>query len=232
MENEKSVLRKSGDVVLFIVIMGLLLPFALIGALFVFLVGMPFLLPLVIVVYVSLGALLFMKIFGKNKHEKVIYRVFIGAAALSIVYAIPGIYDNTRPVVQDGNVETYTYEPFRVDTKAVTLNEPSTLKIEENLPIIDGATALYPIYSAFAQAVYPEKEYNLSDSEVMSNRTGEANENLVNGKADIIFVAAPSEDQLAIAKRLGNELKLTPIGKEAFVFFVNGKKSREKLDGG
>lgn len=41
------------------------------------------------------------------------------------------------------------------------------------------------------------------------------------GKVDLIFAAAPSEPQKAAARRNGLELKLTPIGREAFVFFVN-----------
>ena len=110
--------------------------------------------------------------------------------------------------VTDVDVDLWEYMPFGEDTKAVILNESSTLKIEDNLPVIDGATALYPMYAAFAQAVYPEKEYIPYDSEVMSNRTGEAYENLINGKVDIIFVAAPSENQLAIAKRLGKRIEI------------------------
>ena len=81
--------------------------------------------------------------------------------------------------MQDGYVDTSAYEPFSDHTKVVTLTEPSTLKIEDNLPIIDGATALYPVYAAFAQAVYPEKEYDQYESEVMSNRTDEAYKNLI-----------------------------------------------------
>ena len=53
--------------------------------------------------------------------------------------------------------------------------------------------------------------------------------NLINGRVDIIFALAPSEQQLAEAKRLGKELKLTPIGKEAFVFFVNEKNPVKSL---
>lgn len=226
---EKDILRRTGDVVLFIVIMGLLLPFALIGALYVWLAGLLFLLPLLVVLYVSLGTVLFVRMFGKSKYEKVVYRIIIGFVALSLIVVIPGIYNKTRPVVQDGYVDTSTYEPFSDHTRAVTLTEPSTLKIEDNLPIIDGATALYPVYAAFAQAVYPEKKYDQYDSEVMSNRTGEAYNNLINGRADIIFALAPSDQQLAVAKRLGKELKLTPIGKEAFVFFVNEKNPVQSL---
>jgi len=37
----------------------------------------------------------------------------------------------------------------------------------------------------------------------------------------MIFVSGPSDDQLAAAKEAGVQLYLTPIGREAFVFFVN-----------
>lgn len=226
---EKDIFRRTGDVVLFIVIMGFALPIALIGLLYVWFGGYPFLLPLVLVLYVSLGVLLAMALFNKHKHKKIIYRIVMGAIVLSLIPAIPGIYDKTRPVVRDGYVDISSYAPFHEHSQAVTLTEPSTLKIGDNVPIIDGATALYPVYAAFAQAVYPEKEYYQNDSEVMSNRTGEAYENLLTGKADIIFVLAPSEQQLAKAKSLGKELKLTPIGKEAFVFFVNDKNPVQSL---
>ena len=42
------------------------------------------------------------------------------------------------------------------------------------------------------------------------------------GEADIIFAAAPSQ-QLEFAREKGVELVLTPIGREAFVFFVNSR---------
>ncbi|MDR2767115.1 MAG: substrate-binding domain-containing protein [Treponema sp.] len=43
----------------------------------------------------------------------------------------------------------------------------------------------------------------------------------MNSEADIIFCAKPSAEQLEKAKQMGKAFKLTPIGKEAFVFFVN-----------
>ncbi|TYP73959.1 PstS family phosphate ABC transporter substrate-binding protein [Paenibacillus methanolicus] len=42
----------------------------------------------------------------------------------------------------------------------------------------------------------------------------------MDGEVDMIFAAAPSEQQLAMAKRKGVKLELTPIGRETFVFFV------------
>jgi phosphate transport system substrate-binding protein len=220
---------KAVDVVFVIVIMGLLLPFVLIGAVYLWFSGLLFLLPLILSLYVSLGVVLVVITFNRKKHERVVYRVIFAVNALFLIIAIPGIYDKTRPVLQDGYVDTNAYAPFSVNTKTVSLTEPSTLKLNDNLPIIDGATALYPIYSAFAQAVYPEKKYDQFNSEVMSNRTREAYSNLINGRADIIFTLAPSDQQLATAKRLGKELKLTPIGKEAFVFFVNEKNPVQNL---
>lgn len=36
------------------------------------------------------------------------------------------------------------------------LDAPASLRLTENLPRLDGATAIYPLYSAFVHAVYPE----------------------------------------------------------------------------
>ncbi|WP_342514125.1 substrate-binding domain-containing protein [Sporosarcina sp. FSL K6-1522] len=229
MEREKNILRATGDIVLFIVIMGFLLPIVLIGALYIWFEGLSYLLPFLLILYAGVGVISIVEIYDKKKYRKMVYRIFMGAVVLSLIATIPGIYHKTRPVVRDGDVDLYVYTPFTDNSKAVVLNEPSTFKIEENLPVIDGATALYPVYAAFAQAVYPEGEYYPYKSEVMSNRTGEAYENLLNGSVDMIFVLAPSEQQLAKAKQVGKELTLTPIGKEAFVFFVNDKNPVQSL---
>ena len=79
---KKDIFRRTGDVVLFIVIMGFVLPIALIGLLYVWFGGLPFLLPFVLVLYVSLGVLLAMALFNKHKHKKIIYRIVIGAIVL------------------------------------------------------------------------------------------------------------------------------------------------------
>ncbi|MFS0576192.1 substrate-binding domain-containing protein [Sporosarcina sp. 179-K 3D1 HS] len=222
-------LGKIGSIVYVVVVMAFLLPIALVGGVVVYMMGMKFLLPLIIVAYLIVGTLMVMSFFPRAIHKKLMNRIMIGAIALAVVAAIPGIYHYTRPVVQDGYIATHDYAPFQESTKAVSLDEPATLKLEDDLPILDGATALYPIYSAFAQAVYPEKEYNQYDSEVMSNRTGEAYDNLFSGRADIIFVSGPSKAQLAKAEEMGKDMKLTPIGREAFVFFVNARNPVKSL---
>ncbi|MCG7343224.1 substrate-binding domain-containing protein [Sporosarcina sp. ACRSL] len=216
--------------VLFVLfIMALLFPLAAIGALTAYFTGMDYLIPFIAAAYVMIGAFVVMMRFELDRFKKFFIIGSSVVVVITLIYAAPGIYDKTRPVIADGQVDLYEYQPFAKKSKAVSLDKPASYKIEDNLPIIDGATALYPIYAAFAQAVYPEKDYDPYGSEVMSYRTGEAYMNLINGKADIIFVLGPSKTQLNQAESAGKELKLTPIGKEAFVFFVNAKNPVESL---
>ena len=131
------------------------------------------------------------------------------------------------------NLILENYQPFKDETKAVKLSETTTLRLENNLPRIDGATALYPLYSAFVQAIYPEGEYspygkndyrNISGNTlVRSSGTSNAYSALVRGEVDIIFCAGPSNDQIEWARERGITFNLTQIGKEAFVFFVNNR---------
>ena len=154
------------------------------------------------------------------------------------VYVGFGLYNDSVPTVEDRDGLIYEYEPFAEGSKAVYLDEESTLKFETPSIDMDGATALYPVYSAFVQAVYPEGKYDIYDfkynedegyGQVTCTGTIEAYERLIEGKTDIIFCAAPSKDQLALAEASGVQLHLTPIGREAFVFFVNSENPVEGL---
>ena len=150
-------------------------------------------------------------------------------------------YLDNIPTVGESNNLLAFYAPYAEDSKAVTLDEESQLIIEENIPVMDGATALYPIYSSFAKAVYPKevidnivgkngKATQIKENDYLKCRTTtEAYYNIVTGDADIIFVALPSEEQKQFAKENGVELVYTPIGKEAFVFFVNSKNPIEDI---
>jgi len=131
-------------------------------------------------------------------------------------------YIDSIPTVNN-EFDLTLYSPFKENSKAVTLDESPSLKFSDSdtLPRIDGATALYPLYSAFVQAVYPIKEYPLFRSEVSGGTTPVAYNRLIKGEVDIIFSAAPSQDQIETAREKGIEFRLTPIGREAFVFFVN-----------
>lgn len=115
----------------------------------------------------------------------------------------------------DGDISGY--KPFTDGNSTAKLNEESTLTLKENLPVLDGALALYPVYSAIVETVYDGAAYN---GEAQFTNTVKAFNALIAGERDIIFSAYASESQLAAAKAAGVELKFTPIGKEAFVFVV------------
>jgi len=138
--------------------------------------------------------------------------------------------NNFKPEALSDYIIIREYQPFSEWTKTVVLLETATLRFENDLPRIDGATALYPLYASFVQAVYPEGEYfpyergNFETYErplVGAHSTPRAYENLINGKVDLIFCAKPSDEQIETASKNGLKFQMTPIGKEAFVFFVN-----------
>lgn len=161
---------------------------------------------------------------------KVGYLLLCGAAAM---YVGHGLWQDSIPTLDDRLVLLSQYQPFAPDTKAVKLEEESTLKLEDSyfLPSMDGATALYPVYAAFAQAVYPDPEgeslYGLYVEHdlglVACTNTAGAYQRLIDRDVDVIFVAAPSQKQLKDVEAAGMELHMTPIGREAFVFFVNSR---------
>ena len=117
------------------------------------------------------------------------------------------------------------YLPFDENSEIVRID--SDLEITENIPVLDGSEALYPIYSAVAYSIYPENSVSFSDGEfspessVQMKNTIRGFTAVVDGDTDIFLTAHPSENQMAYAEEKGVELELVPIGKEAFVFIVN-----------
>ncbi|PID03251.1 hypothetical protein CSV67_04420 [Sporosarcina sp. P2] len=211
-----------------------LLFFTGIGLLYLLLMGwihyIPLALSAMIILYVWIVMMIFH--FFNTQQRKRLFGIIAGVVLLgAAVWPIMHIYKESIATV-DAEVEVRDYEPFTIgqESKLAVLDEAATLELKDDLPRIDGATALYPLYAAFVQAVYPSKEYNPYDSEVMVNTTPIAYENLFSGEVDIIFAAGPSDAQMKVAEQLGLELKLTPIGREAFVFFVNQKNPIDNLE--
>ena len=120
-----------------------------------------------------------------------------------------------------------TYAPFAPNSLVVKSDEPASLHFDDidSVPKMDGATALYPVYAAIAQATYPESMREMDIWEITDivscTTTTTAYQNIVDGNSDIIFVAGPSEEQEKYAEEKGVKLIYTPIGREAFVFFVH-----------
>ncbi|MCZ8535470.1 substrate-binding domain-containing protein [Psychrobacillus psychrodurans] len=213
--------------------------FALIGMVFFVFIGLFFVLILGGIDYIALlitgGVVLYMLFvfnifhFFQTKKRKIIFGSIAGAAILiSAIAPIKDAFTHLIPTV-DAEVDIAKYEPFSQFGNVTNLNEKATLQLTDDLPRLDGATALYPLYAAIVEATYPEKSYPSYNSEVLVSTTPYAYENLFNGKVDMIFAAAPSESQKKIAEQKGLELTMTPIGREAFVFFVNQKNPVDNL---
>ncbi|QQO09892.1 PstS family phosphate ABC transporter substrate-binding protein [Breznakiella homolactica] len=137
--------------------------------------------------------------------------------------------------VGEQSLNLLEYMPFSEGTKAAFLDKPSALQLRSELPRIDGATAFYPLYASFVQAVYP-KDGNYHphawDSLALCSTTSRAYDSLLAGEADIIFCFEPSEYHRNTAAEDGITLQLTPIGREAFVFFVNQNNPVESITSG
>ncbi len=119
------------------------------------------------------------------------------------------------------NINTDEYLPFKWNSKIVKLKDASLkLKRKDDLPIIDGATAAFPVYSAFIHATYP-RSTELYDGVFEYNNTVGGYEKLAERKTDIFFGAYPSKEQLVYAEECGTTFEFTQIGSEAFVFFVH-----------
>jgi phosphate transport system substrate-binding protein len=186
--------------------------------------------PLLFLFFVS--AIAFLILWNLIKTKKVYWFLCIPAACIAAGAAVI-TYNNyiqeIPTVAHEEDNFLYKYVPFNENNMLVKLDEESALTLTDNLPVLDGATALFPVYASFAQAVYPETQHSMSKGPVFCNKTDEAYENLLEGKADIIFCAGPSDVQIERFRDSGLELKLVPIGREAFVFFVNKENPVDNL---
>ncbi len=135
------------------------------------------------------------------------------------------------------------YMVYSENSKLAVPETEASLVIEreEDMPVLDGAEACYPLYAAFAKAVYRDidviekkwlqetdnpycngKIVTFTNSVVGFERLLRGNEDpeKYGDGIDMFFGARPSGSQLQEAADLGVELEVTPIAKEAFVFFV------------
>lgn len=97
---------------------------------------------------------------------------------------------------------------------------PSLTLTPETIPVIDGATALAPFYETMA-AKLMDMDIEEARQYVLCTTTEGAYQNLIAGKADMIFCSMPSREQQESADMHGIEFEMTPFLNGGFVFFVN-----------
>ena len=156
----------------------------------------------------------------KRKKFLIIWCIFasVYGAALGTNFGIIK-YNKSITVNTSPNIDIQAYLPFDEDSKIVK-TDSKTLKLTENLPRIDGAAALFPVYSAFVNAVYPNTT-KLHDGIFEYNNTPDGYRLLAEKETDIFIGVYPSDEQKAYAEENQTTFEYTPIGTEAFVFFVH-----------
>ena len=143
--------------------------------------------------------------------------------------------NNFSGVTQAQMIDVRSYLPHKEGSDLPEIE--SSLKLTDNLPVLDGAAALVPVYAAVIDNVYPDGgvtydggefsddnyygENFAEDSAMQYKNTVRGYQAIVDGTTDILFCAAASDAQKQYAKEKGVELVYVPIGLEGFVFFVN-----------
>ncbi len=151
--------------------------------------------------------------------------------------------NNFSGVTQAQMIDVRSYLPHKEDSDFPEIE--SSLNLTNNLPVLDGAAALVPVYAAVIDNVYPDGcvtydggefsddnyygENFAEDSAMQYNNTVRGYQAIVDGTTDIFFCAAPSDAQKQYAKEKGVELVYVPIGLEGFVFFVNENNPIDNL---
>ena len=158
------------------------------------------------------------------KNKKRVFKYW-GIFALTLVIALSvnimiNNYNEKITIDTNPNINTQEYLPFTANSKIVKLEKEANLKLTNNLPIVDGAAAVFPVYSAFVNATYPNN-IKLYDGIFEYNNTVGGYKLLGEKETDIFFGAYPSKEQIETAKSKGTEFEFTEIGIEAFVFFVH-----------
>ena len=165
-------------------------------------------------------------LFVKHKPERAPLFIAVGlVVALSIVL-MPKAVRGDWWLVKDYDCgdgqqpDISVYAPFAENSLAATLDAPSELVLTNDLPTLDGALALYPVYAAFAKNTYSRDAFDADPDSVTFTDTLKAYDGIMTGERDAIFAAGASAKQKQKAAELGAELVFTPIGREAFVFVV------------
>ncbi|MBQ7364074.1 MAG: substrate-binding domain-containing protein [Clostridia bacterium] len=151
--------------------------------------------------------------------------------------------NNFSSVSQAKMIDVAAYLPHEETSDLVM--QKTDFSLSGELPTLDGAAALVPVYASVIHSLYPEGSVTYEsgqfsddnyygenfapDSKMQYHNTVRGYRAIVDGDTDIFFSAAPSEEQKQYAEEQGVELVYVPIGLEAFVFFVNANNPVDSL---
>ena len=169
--------------------------------------------------------------------------LFAGFNASVYVLLTRRLSNNFSDTSQAKMVDVAAFLPFEDGSDLAHIE--TDFFMDGDVPVLDGAAALVPVYASIIDSVYPEGcvtyeggvfsddnyygENFAPDSKMQYKNTVRGYKAIVDGETDILFCAAPSADQIAYAEEQGVELVYVPVGLEAFVFFVNADNPVESL---
>ena len=169
--------------------------------------------------------------------------LFVGFNASVYVLLTRRLANNFSDTSQAKMVDVAAFLPFEENSDLAHID--TDFFIDGDLPVLDGAAALVPVYASVIDSVYPDGcvtyeggvfsddnyygENFAPDSKMQYKNTVRGYKAIVDGDTDILFCAAPSAEQIAYAEAQGVELVYVPVGLEAFVFFVNADNPVESL---
>ena len=232
MGKENGKIKNIGKFILKLILMGMALFISYILAIYLLLILGSMDINIVLIVWSALLLPIFSLITIYSKNKKRDYKRFgISILLFCLIFGINiGInkYEESITIKTNVNIDCGEYLPFVEETKIVKLNYEASLKLTENLPRLDGAAAVFPVYSAFVNATYPNTT-KLNDGVFEYNNTVRGYSLLAQKETDIFFGGYPSEEQIDFARKNNTEFVYTEIAKEAFVFFVHKDNPVENL---
>ena len=181
-----------------------------------------------------------------KKQIAILLAVILAFAAFngSLYVLLTGrLTNNFSSATQSKMVDVGAFLPHEAGSDLPDIH--TSFRLSGDLPVLDGAAALVPVYAAIIHNVYPAGcvtyiggsfsddnfygENFAPDSAMQYKNTVRGYKAIVDGDTDILFCAAPSAEQKAYAEAQGVELVYVPVGLEGFVFFVNAQNPVESL---
>lgn len=181
-----------------------------------------------------------------KKQIAILLAVILAFAAFngSLYVLLTGrLTNNFSSATQSKMVDVGAFLPHEAGSDLPDIH--TSFRLSGDLPVLDGAAALVPVYAAIIHNVYPAGcvtyiggsfsddnfygENFAPDSAMQYKNTVRGYKAIVDGDTDILFCAAPSAEQKAYAEEQGVELVYVPVGLEGFVFFVNAQNPVESL---
>jgi len=171
--------------------------------------------------------------------------LFVAVNAFLYITITSRLANNFSGTNQLKMVDVAKFLPFESTSELARTGSSLQFQKGDDLPVLDGAAALVPVYASAIENCYPEGtvtyeggvfsddnyygENFAPDSVMQYQNTIRGFDALVDGSVDLFFTAHPSKEQMQSAENKNVELEIVPIGLEAFVFFVNKKNPVDGL---